>query len=115
MLACSEVKLGHIQLRQSRIEIIRNWPELPVLDVCRFDDCEEKPCIVSCPVDAISNERGIVLIDGQECNGCGECVAACPFGAIKQDVEDIAYKCDFCGGDPACVKECLTLALVKKE
>lgn len=77
--------------------------DIPVL--CQH--CEDPPCMV-CPVDAMSiDEKGIVVIDGEKCTGCGECVKACPYGAISIDKDKgIAFKCDLCGGDPACVKIC---------
>jgi len=115
MGACSLVKTGRVALRQSRIRILRRWPEPPGFEVCRFDDCPGQPCIDSCPVEAIANREGIVLIDRDACTACGACLEACPFGAILQDAEGLAWKCDFCGGAPACVPECVTAALVVKE
>ena len=115
MAACSLAKLGHIRLRESRIRILTRWPETPGLEVCRFDDCPGQPCIASCPVEAIANRSGLVLIDRGACTGCGLCVEACPFAAIVQDAQGLACKCDFCGGAPACVAECVTGALEIKE
>jgi len=112
MIACSLAKTGKVLLAESRIRISRSWPKLPVISVCRFDSCENQPCIDVCPVSAISNEDGIVRIDKDVCIGCEACVSACPYGAIGMK-DDIAFKCDFCGGDPACVKECVTGALKK--
>ena len=67
----------------------------------------------ACPVEAIfEDEKGVVLVDREKCDGCGNCVEACPYGMIEQDEEDLAYKCDYCGGAPACVKECSPGALV---
>jgi len=114
MAACSLVKLRMIQLRLARIRVGTRWPETPSIDVCRFDDCEGQPCIASCPVEAILNEDGFVLIDRKTCTGCGVCVEACPYAAIWQDTKGIAYKCDYCGGKPACVQECVTEALTIK-
>lgn len=114
MAACALVKLGQVQLHGARIEIKRKWPEVPDINVCRFDDCEGQPCITVCPVEAISNRDGYVLIDRETCTGCGECVEECPYQAIWLDDEERAYKCDFCGGRPACVPECVTLALCSK-
>jgi Fe-S-cluster-containing hydrogenase component 2 len=115
MGACSLAKTGRVAPRESRIRILRRWPETPGFELCRFDDCPGQPCIEACPVDAISNRDGIVVIDRDECTACGACVEACPFSAILQDAEGLAWKCDFCGGAPACVPECATAALAVRE
>ncbi len=84
MIACAQVKTGAVRMADSRIEIVRSWPELPQIRVCRFDDCDGHPC-----------------------------VDACPFHAIRMNGE-AAWKCDFCGGDPECVKACVTVAIARK-
>ena len=117
LAACSLTKLGRVQLPLARIAVKRQWPELPEIQVCRFDDCPDQPCIDSCPVEAISRDsQGYVLIDRDTCTGCRNCVEACPYSAIwmEADGSEVAYKCDFCGGSPACVRECVTGALVQK-
>ena len=111
MSACALVKTGLVRLPDSRIAIERRWPEPPALQVCRFGDCAGQPCIASCPVEAIANRDGYVLIDREACTGCGACLEACPFQAIRLDADERAFKCDFCGGRPACVPECATFAL----
>lgn len=78
--------------------------------------CAKAPCLVSCPVQAISrNEQGIVLVDHDLCIGCRECVEACPFGAMQfDDRREIAVKCDLClnrlaeNKHPACMSVCPT-------
>ena len=99
------------------IRVERNWPEVPAVNVCRFDRCEGQPCIESCPFDAITvDEQGLVLIIEDNCRGCRKCVSACPYNAIHMDAETKkAYKCDLCGGTPACVAECVTEALSFRE
>jgi len=114
MIECSLVKTGSVALASARLRIRKSWPEVPRLQVCRFDDCGEKPCIDACPVEAIEVREGIVLIDWEVCTGCEACVDACPYGGITMSGEQLAVKCDFCGGDPACVRECATEALTRK-
>ena len=114
MIACSLAKSGGVQMQNARIDIKSNWPEVPEVQVCRFEDCTGHPCIAACPVAAISESDGVVLIDGKACIGCGACVGVCPYQAIRI-VSGIALKCDLCGGDPACVKECVTGALQNRE
>ena len=114
MAVCSLVKSQRVLPKLSRITIKRNWPDVPDINVCLFDGCRDKPCIESCPVGAIVTRKNIVLIDRDECTGCGGCVDVCPYGAIRLDDEGTAFKCDFCGGAPACVKECVTEAITAK-
>jgi len=111
MSACALVKTGVVRLADARITIQRRWPEVPGIHVCRFGDCAGQPCIPACPVEAIANRDGYVLIDREACTGCGACLEACPYQAIRLDDGQKAFKCDFCGGQPACVPECVTLAL----
>jgi carbon-monoxide dehydrogenase iron sulfur subunit len=110
MIACSLVKSGVVRMGVSRIDVRPHWPEAPEIRVCRFEDCEGQPCIESCPVAAISNVDGVVLIDRETCIGCGACAAVCPYRAIRLE-NGKAFKCDLCGGDPACVRECVTGAI----
>jgi len=112
-IACSLAKTGAVSLQVSRIDVRPNWPEAPEIRVCRFDDCADHPCIASCPVTAISEDDGLVLIDAETCIGCGACASICPYHAIRLH-EGKALKCDLCGGDPACVGECVTAAIQMK-
>jgi len=116
VIACSLSKSGYVRPLISRIAIKKSWPEPPAINLCRFDDCEDKPCIAVCPSEAIYEENGYILINDDACISCGACVSACPYGAIfMNDATGVAVKCDFCGGDPACVKECVTGAIAIKE
>ena len=95
---------------------VSNFPHngYSVPNVCF--QCPDAPCMDACPTGAIiKSERGIVVVDAKECDGCGECVGACPYGMIEQYASGQAYKCDLCGGDPACAGECHYGALVFKE
>ena len=49
------------------------------------DKCKKcKVCMkLGCP--AISEKDGKVIIDKNQCNGCGLCINACPFGAIEKE------------------------------
>lgn len=62
-------------------------------NACPFNAIVEtqRPCMKSCPVDAISmGESGLVEIDEEKCINCGACQAKCPFGAI----EDMSWMVD---------------------
>jgi Fe-S-cluster-containing dehydrogenase component len=70
----------------------------------------------ACPEEAIyKNDQGIVIVDEEKCNTCGDCVVACPYGMIFQNDEGLAYKCDYCNGAPACAPECTPGAILYKE
>lgn len=49
------------------------------------ENCKKcKVCMkLGCP--AISEKDGCVIIDKNQCNGCGLCINACPFGAIEKE------------------------------
>ncbi len=114
--ACSLAKAGYIQPLISRIGIRKKWPEPPDIFLCRFEDCEDKPCIDVCPTEAIYEQDGYILISDAACSSCGACVSACPYQAITMNSKTgVAVKCDFCGGDPECVKVCVTGAITVKE
>jgi len=71
--------------------------------VCRA--CQDRPCAKVCPVDALKPRRaGGVVLDPDQCIGCGICRQACVIGAVFWD--DQAAKpmiCIHCG---SCVKFC---------
>jgi Fe-S-cluster-containing hydrogenase component 2 len=77
--------------------------------------CADAPCLMACPVGAITRAKDdmkTVTIDDETCIKCGTCVAVCPFGAMFFDMEKkIPYKCDLCRGDPACASICPTGAI----
>lgn len=81
--------------------------------------CEDPLCLRSCPVKAIViREDGIVVVDGEKCNGCKLCIATCPLGAMSfNEVTKVVGKCNFClerleyGIEPSCVQHCLGGAL----
>lgn len=110
--ACSAVKEGMFIPSKARIHI-SNFPlkGYSVPNVCF--QCPNPACLEACPTGAIyKNEQDVVVVNEEECNGCGDCVTACPYGMLQQDAQGLAYKCDYCGGDPACIKECYPKAIV---
>lgn len=79
---------------------------------CR--QCNNAPCVASCPCDALVAEQGIIRLQEEKCIGCKNCLLACPFGAIEQATSpELVMKCDLCqhASQPACVSECPTQAL----
>ena len=76
--------------------------------------CEIALCMEVCPTKAITRDpqTSAVVVDKENCLGCGMCVAACPFGYMQiDDTHHKATKCDLCGGDPKCVQMCMAKAL----
>ncbi len=51
-----------------------------VTDNCR--KCIGHPCMVTCPVNAISIGKDAAIIDKEKCIDCGKCNNACPYSAI---------------------------------
>ena len=86
-----------------------------VINHTKCEQCKDKPCLSSCPIDAIfmDEDDGLVKIKNT-CFGCVLCRNACPFDAIsldvtmdpplKENVPNINVKlCKACG---ACVQAC---------
>lgn len=76
--------------------------------------CANPSCVRVCPTGA-SYQRGdgLVLVDGDDCIGCGYCIVACPYNARFFNPElRIVDKCTMCahrvdrGKLPACVETC---------
>ncbi|CCC81842.1 4Fe-4S dicluster domain-containing protein [Thermoproteus tenax] len=77
--------------------------------------CVEAPCARSCPSGAISvTPEGAVVINKEQCIGCGFCQNACPYNVPRRGDDGKYYKCTFCvdriqnGREPACVEVCPT-------
>ena len=41
-------------------------------------------CQAECPVEVISQEADLYVIDAEQCTDCGVCEAVCPVGAIRK-------------------------------
>lgn len=75
--------------------------------------CAAPACMPACTIEAlIRTAEGLVIVDEERCNGCGDCASACPYHAITLLSEGVAGKCNGCielrsmGEDPACVASC---------
>lgn len=82
--------------------------------------CAVPDCLDACPTGAISKraEDGVVLVDQNLCNGCGDCAEACPYGVPQFGQDGTMQKCDLCidrlvqGKEPACIAPCPSDALL---
>ncbi|RLG46378.1 MAG: 4Fe-4S dicluster domain-containing protein [Thermoproteota archaeon] len=104
--ACSFKHFGEFNPRRSRITVVRDplrGVNFPVFCL----QCEDAPCVESCPTGALQKRDGLVELNHDLCIGCKTCVAVCPFGGVVVDpATSKPIKCDLCGGDPECVKFC---------
>ncbi|MHA1727189.1 MAG: 4Fe-4S dicluster domain-containing protein [Promethearchaeota archaeon] len=93
---------------KSRIRVYRDTEkQLNFALYCHL--CIDPPCISACEFDALStdNKTGAIIVDIQNCTGCGQCIESCPFDAIFMfPGEDYTQVCDLCQGEPNCVKHC---------
>ena len=87
---------------------------LPLM--CR--QCESADCMTACTKGALSRVNGIVEVDENKCDGCGDCMSACSIGAIYVNpFSKIAEKCNLCshrlevGMRPACEDTCVSDAI----
>ncbi|HIC93829.1 MAG TPA: 4Fe-4S dicluster domain-containing protein [Anaerolineae bacterium] len=113
-LACSMTKEGVFAPLLSRIRNVRIEPIVQMTISCRL--CQDPPCVIACPRDALSQsaETGIIIVDEDLCDGCGWCIEACPFGAIAlYPAKKVVVICDLCQDleEPQCVKYCPKEAL----
>ncbi len=72
---------------------------------------EKAPCKRICPVGAIKEEDGTLVVDQERCILCRLCMIACPIGVVVVDEEGKAVqKCTLCMDSdriiPACVEAC---------
>ena len=106
-MVCTLHHEGKIWPEASRVRVFMLIPTIEVPHLCA--QCDDAPCIPSCPVDAlsISEKTGAILVDRDLCTACGICIDACP-GRVPalHPKEDYVLICDLCDGDPRCVKVC---------
>lgn len=80
--------------------------------ICR--QCEEAPCVNSCPKEALEKLPGSNLKRfNNRCISCKSCMLVCPFGTIVPEVVSyLSSSCDLCVGrlkeneKPLCAANC---------
>ena len=106
-LACSIHHEDWMWPEASRIRVFMPYPGLEVPHFCA--QCDDYPCVESCPTDALSvdEETTAVLVDEEKCTSCGRCIDACPGKVpfLHPETNKVVI-CDLCEGDPECVKVC---------
>jgi len=111
-LACSAKKSKSFDPKKSRIRVARIEPFIDAAVACRF--CEDAPCVISCPREALTQNSttGIISVDEDKCIGCSWCIEACEFGAVTiPSGRKIVASCDLCDGKPLCIELCPRKAL----
>ncbi|WP_038033332.1 4Fe-4S dicluster domain-containing protein [Thermopetrobacter sp. TC1] len=112
-LACSSRHTGAYNPARSRIVVFDFQEERGKFVPYTCTQCDQAWCQQVCPVEAITNENGVKVVNEAICVGCKVCTIACPFGTINYDpASGKVIKCDLCGGDPACAAACPTDAIV---
>ena len=112
---CSATKTGSFDPSLSLIRVVRIEPITMTAIACRL--CQDAPCILACPRDALSrsDRDGVILVDEDKCDGCGWCLEACEFGAVVLNpLTKKAEICDLCRDEedgPRCVEFCPKEAL----
>ncbi len=77
--ACSETHRQHGLQSMPRLKVMLNEKE-SAPQLCHH--CEDAPCAVVCPVNAINRVDGAVQLNESLRVSCKLCGIACPFGAI---------------------------------
>ncbi|MCJ7608557.1 4Fe-4S dicluster domain-containing protein [Candidatus Bathyarchaeota archaeon] len=98
---------GWIWPEASRVRVFMPFPGVEVPHLCA--QCNDYPCVASCPVQALSTDPATkaVIVDREKCTSCGTCVGACPGHVpIMHPGDNKATICNLCDGDPECVKVC---------
>ena len=99
--------------------------QVPVVSVSYVatlcNHCADAPCAAACDKGAfVRRADGLLVLEPENCDGCGDCLEACPLGAIFLNEElSIAQKCTGCAhllddgwSVPRCVEACSTEALL---
>lgn len=106
-IACSLHWHNKINPHFATIKVSRQNNENEDINIVTFcDECGA--CAEVCPVSCITkDDKGILIVNKDECIKCGACAEVCPKDIIIELDEQYA-KCDDCG---QCVSHCYTGAL----
>lgn len=122
-VACQVLHGAPAECRRMNVHRIGPFGAFPVLSMyflpVMCQHCERPPCLDVCPTGATQkNGDGLVLVEEDDCNGCGDCVEACPFQARCVNPQRLlAESCDHCmglmpeAGQPVCAATCAAGAI----
>ena len=108
-MMCSMVRFKVYNIKKAALRTKTRFPDSPELDYCR--QCKNAPCMDVCPVEAITKDGDVYLLNESICIQCGQCQEACPYDAIFITPEGQFFKCDSCQGKYLCTTTCATQAL----
>lgn len=76
---CCNLTQGIKETGYTGILVSSNY--IAILDTLRCNGCGL--CVTACPIDAISNDKEGVEVDGDRCVGCGVCALTCRPAALQ--------------------------------
>jgi archaeal flagellar protein FlaI len=76
-----------------------NFKNSQAINIFNCKNCKDPKCLLACKKGAIYfSSSGVISIDQNLCDGCGECLKACEYNAIVINNKK-AYKCDLCSNN----------------
>ncbi|MCX8116791.1 MAG: 4Fe-4S dicluster domain-containing protein [Desulfobacterota bacterium] len=110
-LICGLAHFRENNPKKSAVHIKRKFPAPGSFEIQVCNQCGR--CKEVCPVEAISEREGALVIDPEKCTFCQVCIEECPYGVLytHRDIP-IPIKCDLCG---ECVTVCAPEAIRWRE
>lgn len=108
---CSLAHFKENNPKKGALRVEGKFPTPGVFEVTVCNQCGD--CAKVCPVEAITEQNGVYILDRETCIGCMACVSACPLNVmIVHPAETAPIKCDNCG---ECVRYCPREAILDAE
>jgi len=101
-LACAMEVRRENNPKKRLLRIEAHFPAPGKYEIHYCTQCGE--CAAVCPVEAITQEDGVYILDESKCISCMACVDYCPYDVMMvHPGSEIPSKCILCG---ACVRMC---------